>query len=194
MEFLIDLISENNNLPLKSINKFKNLFSIQNVKKKHVLAKMGETPTDFFILKKGIVRSFFLDKKGREVIRSLSVPKSSTGAFSALILNKPSRSSYDCLTDCELYVADFNEFKKLAQKDHHISILYHKALELNYIKMEERIFELAMLNATELYLKVQKELPGIEKQIPQYQIASYLNITPVQLSRIRKDLSLVKVS
>ena len=193
MEFITDLIRENNKLPAKTITNFKNLLSFQNVKKKHVLTKAGETPTEFYILKNGVVRSYFLDKKGREVIQSLTVGGASTGAFSSLILDKPSRIYYDCLTDCELYVGDFKEFKKLAKKDIHISLLYSRVLEDAFIKKEKRIFELSMLDATERYLKVRKDLPNIEKQIPQYQIASFLNITPVQLSRIRKDLLLKRV-
>ena len=193
MEFIIDLISENNKLPVKTINGFNNLLSLQNVKKKHVLAKAGETPTEFYILKKGVVRSYFLDKKGREVIQSLTVGGTSTGAFSSLILDKPSRIFYDCLTDCEFYVGDFKEFKKLTKKDINISLLYTKVLEDAYIKKEKRIFELSMLDATDRYLKIKKDLPNIEKQIPQYQIASFLNITPVQLSRIRKDLLMKRV-
>jgi CRP-like cAMP-binding protein len=193
MEFITDLIRENNKLPAKTITNFKNLLSFQNVKKKHVLTKAGETPTEFYILKNGVVRSYFLDKKGREVIQSLTVGGASTGAFSSLILDKPSRIYYDCLTDCEFYVGDFKKFKKLAKKDIHISLLYSKVLEDAFIKKEKRIFELSMLDATERYLKVRKDLPNIEKQIPQYQIASFLNITPVQLSRIRKDLLMKRV-
>jgi hypothetical protein len=71
--------------------------------------------------------------------------------------------------------------------------LYTKVLEDAYIKKEKRIFELSMLDATDRYLKIKKDLPNIEKQIPQYQIASFLNITPVQLSRIRKDLLMKRV-
>ncbi|MDG1246111.1 MAG: Crp/Fnr family transcriptional regulator [Polaribacter sp.] len=193
MEFITDLISENNKLPAKTITNFKNLLSFQNVKKKHVLAKAGETPSEFYILKKGVVRSYFLDKKGREVIQSLTVGGASTGAFSSLILDKPSRIYYDCLTDCEFYVGDFKAFKKLTLKDINISLLYTKVLEDAFIKKEKRIYELSMLDATDRYLKIRKDLPNIEKQIPQYQIASFLNITPVQLSRIRKDLLMKRV-
>jgi len=49
-----------------------------------------------------------------------------------------------------------------------------------------------MLDATELYLKIRKDLPQIEKQIAQYHIASYLNITPIQLSRVRRSLNIKK--
>jgi hypothetical protein len=54
--------------------------------------------------------------------------------------------------------------------------------------MENRIHDLTSLDATELYLKLKSESPEIEKLIPLYHIASYLNVTPVQLSRIRRDL------
>ena len=66
--------------------------------------------------------------------------------------------------------------------------LYNNLLELIFIKLEDRFYELSTLNATELYLKFKKYNPGIENLIPLYHIASYLNITPVQLSRIRADL------
>ena len=44
------------------------------------------------------------------------------------------------------------------------------------------------MDATQRYLKLCKKIPDIESLIPQYQIASYLGITPVQLSRIRKKM------
>ena len=193
MEFITDLVSQNFKLPVKSINDFKKLLSYQNVKKKHVLTKAGENPTEFYILKEGVVRSYFLDKKGREVIQSLTIGGTSIGAFSSLILNKPSRIYYDCLTDCEFYVGDFKALKKLTKEDINISLLYTKFLEYSFIKKEKRIYELSMLDATDRYLKIKKNLPNIEKQIPQYQIASFLNITPVQLSRIRKNLLMKKM-
>jgi hypothetical protein len=54
--------------------------------------------------------------------------------------------------------------------------------------MENRIHDLTSLDAKSLYLKLKTENPEIEKSIPLYHIASYLNVTPVQLSRIRRDL------
>jgi hypothetical protein len=54
--------------------------------------------------------------------------------------------------------------------------------------MESEIFSLAVLDASERYLKLQEEIPDIDNIMTQYHIAAYLNITPVQLSRIRKKL------
>ena len=54
--------------------------------------------------------------------------------------------------------------------------------------MDKRNRELSSLDAKQLYLKLLEEKPQILKSIPLNHIASYLNITPVQLSRIRRDL------
>ena len=40
-------------------------------------------------------------------------------------------------------------------------------------------------DATENYMVFRKEFPNLENQIHLYHIASYLGITPIQLSRIR---------
>jgi len=55
--------------------------------------------------------------------------------------------------------------------------------------MDNRNRELSSLDATQVYLKLQKEKPHFIKSIPLNYIASYLNVTPVQLSRIRKELN-----
>jgi hypothetical protein len=44
------------------------------------------------------------------------------------------------------------------------------------------------MDAKAQYLALLKKMPNIEELIPQYQIASYLSITPVQLSRIRRKI------
>jgi len=64
-------------------------------------------------------------------------------------------------------------------------------LEQVFISYEERNLDLMTLNATESYIKLRKQIPDIDSLIPQYQIASYLSISPVQLSRIRKKLNFI---
>ena len=45
-----------------------------------------------------------------------------------------------------------------------------------------------VLEASERYLVFQQEFPDVERQIPQYHIASYLGISPTQLSRVKRKL------
>lgn len=188
MEFITDFVSNLSSLSTSSKNEFLNLLTLSNYKKGYVIAEYGEVPVNFFVLKSGIVRSYITNDNGKEFIRAFFVPVVSTGSFSALILEKPSKLTYDCLTDCEVYVGNFKAFKQLVSENIEISNMYNKVLERIFIRMEKRIFELSVLDATKRYLNLKKEIPSIDNLIPQYHIASYLNITPVQLSRIRKDL------
>ena len=48
---------------------------------------------------------------------------------------------------------------------------------------------MALMEAEHRYKIMQEEFPLLEVQIPQYHIASYLGITPTQLSRVRKKLA-----
>jgi len=188
MKKFIEALNQIYPLSKKSLSEFEGLLELKKFNKKDKIANLGEVPTKFFILKSGVVRSYVTDEKGREFIRSLFVPIKAVGAFSALILEKPSNSIYDCLTDCEVYVGDFKKFKEIASRNLDFSNLYNTVLERIFIRMEKRILELSVLDAKQRYLKLKKHVPEIENLIPQYHIASYLNITPVQLSRIRKDL------
>lgn len=188
MKKLIDALLEFYPLSEETQKQYAKLLAFQQLKKKDRIADLGEIPTKFYVLTSGVVRSYITDEKGKEFTRSLYVPMRAVGAFSALIRQKPADVIYECLTDCTVLVGDFKEFKQLASHNVEIANLYNQLLERIFIRMEKRIFELSVLDAKQRYLKLKKHIPEIENLIPQYHIASYLNITPVQLSRIRKDL------
>ena len=99
-----------------------------------------------------------------------------------------SNASYNCLTDCEVYEANCEDFIELKSKSDTFEKIYDKILESVYIRSEKKIDELSLLNATDRYINLIRDLPEINNLLPQYQIANYLNITPVQLSRVRKNV------
>lgn len=171
-----------------SSEQLKGIFKEKKFKKKAPLSFKNHISTKFYIVKSGILRSYITDDKGKEFIKFIYTKHSVVGAFSSLIRKKEKNVIIDCLTNCDLIEVDFVEFKNLANSNQEILQLYNNLLELLFIKLENRFYELSSLNATQLYLKFKKDNPGIENLIPLYHIASYLNITPVQLSRIRKDL------
>lgn len=188
MEFIREFIRKIGGLSEESEQAFLNLLTEKSYKKGDIIAKKGEVPESFFMLKSGIARSYFTDDSEKQYTRTLFRPVASVGAFSALILDKPSRLTYDCLTDCEFYEGNYKEFKKLAKERNDISNMYSRGLEGVFIRMEKRIYDLSVLDAKERYIQLKARIPDIDNLIPQYHIASYLNITPVQLSRIRKNL------
>ncbi|MOA17990.1 hypothetical protein D3C78_1382750 [compost metagenome] len=57
-----------------------------------------------------------------------------------------------------------------------------------FVDKEEKEIEIVLLDADKRYELFQQKFPDLEQLIPQYHIASYLGITPTQLSRIRRKL------
>ncbi|MEC3907976.1 Crp/Fnr family transcriptional regulator [Tamlana sp. 2201CG12-4] len=152
------------------------------------IAKTGEVPSKIYMLISGMMRAYLEDESGREFNKSFFMPFSFVGSFTGLIKKQPSKLVYESLTACKVYEINFEEFMKLCKEDINVSNLYNKVLEHIFIKYEERQLELISMDATQRYLELCKKMPDIEHLVPQYHIASYLSITPVQLSRIRKKL------
>jgi CRP-like cAMP-binding protein len=187
MSFFRNFVFNFHNVSENSFEEFRNLTKEKNFKKNHQLVNLGDTPVNFYILKKGIVRAYIIDENGKEHTRTIYTPVGTTGNLGALIKKQPSKLIYECLTDCEALECNYHHFCDLSAKNHDLSIFHYKVLEKVYMREEEKILDLSMLNATERYEKLKENTPGIDNLINQYHIASYLNITPVQLSRVRKN-------
>ena len=154
------------------------------------IARSGNVAFKVYLLVSGIIRAYIRTENGKEFNKNIFIPSSFVGSFTSLIKGKPSKLTYETLTDCKLYEIDFKEFIKLCHKDITISNLYNKILEQVFMAYEERQLELIAIDSKERYMRLKRRIPNIDSLIPQYHIASYLSITPVQLSRIRKNLKL----
>lgn len=189
MEKLISYLDTFHNVPKKSKEVLLSLIEKPlDLKKGTVLSEAGSLEKNMYILITGVIRSYYVGKKEKKLTRNIFLAQRPVGPLGALILDKKSKFSYDCLTDCKVFPINFKAFKKLTLEDKNISELYNHILETIFLELETRIFDLSALDATERYLKLKSKVPEIENLVPQYHIASYLNITPVQLSRIRRDL------
>ena len=188
MDFIESFINQVHPLSNDASVLFKSIITKKSFSKNDIFVTSGALTSKFYLLKKGISRSFAVDQKGKEHIRTLFTPVTTSGSLAALIKKRPSVLTYDCLTDCEFLEGDYYQFIELTKINHELALFHVKILETVFLNVVKRISELSSLNATERYIKLKKEIPNIDNLIQQYHIASYLNITPVQLSRIRKKL------
>ncbi|NMH88158.1 Crp/Fnr family transcriptional regulator [Flavivirga algicola] len=172
----------------ETFEKLVRISTFKKLEKGFNIAKSGEVPSKIYMLVSGMVRAYLSSETGKEFNKNFFMPFSFVGSLTALIKNRPSKLTYETLTACKVYEVSFEEITRLCKEDIHISNLYSKVLEHVFIKYEERQLEFISMDATERYLRLRKRISGIDDLIPQYHIASYLSITPVQLSRIRKKI------
>lgn len=163
-------------------------FKLKKLRKNEYFAREGEYAQQIGFLKKGIVRAFFLSKKGKEYSKQFFVAPSIIGAYTSLLTKQPNKIAQKTLTDCEVLVADFSKIEALYDKYQDLERLGRKIAEFYFLEKEQKEIEMALLDADKRYLILRKRFPTIENLIPQYYIASYLGISPTQLSRIRKKI------
>jgi len=161
------------------------LFSAKHLKKNEYFAREGEISKKFAFVSSGIVRAFYRNNEGNEYNKSFFTNNNFVGAYSSLVTKQKNRINIQCLTDCTVLIANFSDFTNLYDSTPKIERLARILAEQFFVHKEKREIELVMLDATERYKIFQMEHPNLENQIPQYHIASYLGITPTQLSRIR---------
>jgi CRP-like cAMP-binding protein len=165
------------------------LFSEKALAKGDCFIGEGEIAKQIGFLKSGIVRVFYRNKEGVEYNKHFSTPYTIVGAYSSLVTSTPNKIIHEALTDCAILVANYSEIIKLYDLFPDFERVGRRLAERYFVNKEQREIEIVLLNADERYMIFRKEYPQLEQLIPQYHIASYLGITPTQLSRIRRKLS-----
>ena len=167
-------VSKKTFLKLQKISKGKSL------KKGEKIAEQGGRSTKVYFLLSGLMRAKRSNSSGKELTKNIYSPISFVGPFSSILTKSPSLLTYEALTTCKVFEIEFDDFMKLTKTNIEFSNLYNRVLEYLFLVYEKKQLESISLNATERYQLLMRRIPNIDKEIPQYQIASYLNITPVK--------------
>lgn len=172
----------------ETFSEIKKITTFKRVKAGTRLVELGEVPSKAYMIVSGIVRCYLITESGKEFNKSFYLPVNFAASLTALMKRKSSTFVFETLTDCKIYEIDYYKIMELCETKPDLKALYTKILEYFYIKYEKRLVESISLNATERYLQLKKQIPDVDRLISQYHIASYLGITPVQLSRVRKKI------
>lgn len=164
-------------------------FSIRELKKGDFFSREGQIAKELAFLNSGVVRAFYTSQTGKEYTKRFFTSPSIIGSYSSLITETPSLYSQQALTTCNIFVANYKQVLELYDAHLDLERLARKFAENSFVFNEIKELEVVLLDATERYFRFKKEYPDLEEIIPQYHIASYLGISPTQLSRIRKIIS-----
>ncbi|MFD0964161.1 Crp/Fnr family transcriptional regulator [Pseudofulvibacter geojedonensis] len=188
MDYLYEYAQNYSGLTKESFDLAKKHLSEVSFKANDILCDLQTEPRYGYFIKSGIIRAYTVNEKGKEFTKSLFSAFQFAGPLSALIEGRKSELIYETLTDCEVIQGDYIELRKLFDENIDLMRFSHKMLQFYFIGLENKVIDLGALTATERYLNLKERFSNIENLIPQYQIASILGITPIQLSRIRKEI------
>ena len=150
----------------------------------------GKTANEYYILEKGLARSFVNDFNGNEVTTHFFADNEIVIEVSSLFQRIPTQENIVCITDCECRKLSFENFQELFHKIPNLREWGRAWMSQQLFVCKQRSVEMFTLSATRRYLNLLEQKPQVVRLAPLKQIASYLGITDTSLSRIRKELVL----
>ncbi|WP_052444456.1 Crp/Fnr family transcriptional regulator [Flammeovirga sp. OC4] len=142
-----------------------------------------------YVLVKGAFKDFTINEEGEEVVLTLGFEGDLCMKFSSYMPNYTIEEQFLLYEDTILYSTEIDYLKSLYET--HIGWAnWGRCLAENLVLEWSHFADrLRYLKAKERDLLLVKETPSIANRVPLQDIASYLGITPVSLSRIRKEIS-----
>lgn len=161
---------------------------IEKYSKGDIIQHPGSSSVNRFYVKKGILRSFIIDSKGKEHIFSFAPEGWIIADIESLEYEKPGELFIDCLEDSEIIIFD-TEIFKFADLSKQEIIDYTHLLYRRMGILQRRILMLLSAPAKDRYTYFLKMYPELPNRIPQRMIAAFLGITPQALSTIRSKMA-----
>ena len=151
----------------------------------------GETCENIYWIVKGLVRQFYY-KNNKELTEYMATENTVVMCIESLFREQPSKLQIMAIEPTILYCLPKARLEAVAMKSVNIQILYRKILEESLILSQIHADMLRFESAIDRYQKLVKRSPQLVLRAPLVYIASYLQMTPETLSRVRTQTLLEK--
>jgi CRP-like cAMP-binding protein len=168
------------------------IFKPQTIRKDDFFIRQGDRPARIGYIVRGAFRSYIITEDGNDVTKYFYIEKSILFSYAAYIQKTESTSSIQALEDSEILTASMDDLEQALDSDPDLANLFKTKLDDVMIMKDRQASSFKLLNSADRYRQFLVDYPGLENRVKQYHLASYLGITPVSLSRIRKKLDLIK--
>jgi len=154
--------------------------------KGEVILKEGEVCKNIYWVVKGLVRQFYF-KNGKEVTEYMAAENTICMCIESLFNEEPTRLQMMTIEPTVIYALPKAALEQEAMKNVNIQMLYRKILEESLVLSQKQADMLRFESAQDRYAKLVKRNPQLVLRAPLVYIASYLQMTPETLSRVRSS-------
>lgn len=144
----------------------------------------GEICKNLLYIDKGLMRQFYF-KHGKEVTEHLAQDHTIVMCIESLFKEEPTKLQIEAIEPTVVYALPKADLERVAMHNVNIQILYRKILEESLIMSQVHADLVRFETAQDRYKKLCKLMPQVVLRAPLVYIASYLQMTPETLSRVR---------
>lgn len=156
-------------------------------KKKEILSEDAKIIDEVYFVERGILRVKIFDLNGTEHTVHFAIENQFIADYRAFLTREKSSYLLEAMEDTQVIVLPKEAidwgYRHLREGEK----LGRLIAEYYFTYLDRRIEHLYTLSPLQRYNLMNQIFPGIHSRVPQHMIASYLGITPIHLSRIKKS-------
>lgn len=169
---------------------FCGLFEQRLIKKKHFLLSEGEVCRFEGFVVKGLLRVYHIDKNGFEQVLYFAIENWWVTDIDSFTNETPSQLYIEALEDCEVLLISKKNKDFAYENLPEIEKLFRVMTQKTHVALQRRMIDNLSKTADQRYVEFSEKYPQLIQRLSNIQIAAYLGITNVFLSKIRKKLAL----
>ncbi|MBF04546.1 MAG: cyclic nucleotide-binding protein [Flavobacterium sp.] len=155
-------------------------------KRNETVSRTNVVPNEIFFINKGLIRVIITDNEGTEHTVHFALENQFISDYSNFMQKQPSFYTLQALEETQVIVLPRSAIEwgyKNLQEGEKMGRLI---AEYYFIYQDNRIKNTFSRTPKQRYDSITDVFPNIHNRVPQHMIASYLGITPVHLSRLKK--------
>ena len=155
--------------------------------KGEIILAEGDICREFLYIHKGMLRQFYF-KKDKQLTEHIGVEGGMVMCIESLFKEEPTHLQIEALENTIVFALPKKNLEEVALHNVNIQILYRKILEESLIQSHIPADLVRFESAYDRYKKLCHLQPQIIMRAPLLHIASYLQMTPETLSRVRAQM------
>jgi signal-transduction protein with cAMP-binding, CBS, and nucleotidyltransferase domain len=186
MEQIRQVIKQMINISEDELDSFLNQSIIKTFKRQETLSRPTAIPNEIFFIEKGLIRVFITDNEGTEHTIHFALENQFIADYSNFIQKQPSLYSLQAVEETQVTVLPRSAvewgYKNLTEGQKMGRLI----AEFYFIYQDDCIKNIYTRTPKQRYDSILEVFPNIHNRVTQHMIASYLGITSVHLSRLKK--------
>ena len=165
---------------------FSSVMQYKTAKRREILVNNGDTAENIYFVISGMLRLYRVDSDGHERTLHFSVANTFAVDYEQFLTKSPSKYVIQATEDTTVAYMSLDMLHNLYKTISQGEKLGRVITEKYFFLLSNRIQAIYTQTPLERFNDMKIQFPQIMQKVPQRCIASYLNITPTHLSRLKK--------